>query len=326
MFGQPARPVDLRRPLLADPDNARAQYIAAAAAAADGAAPGPLADALARLATHDEGHVIVGTVAAVLPDLAGPIIADALAGAGIDAQVAQAAAQVAARAIGQRPVAEHRVRSALALTMVVAAQRAYRISADPADLLDPTPPGAHVTLRGVGDWQALEAEVRAALPPCPAEGEVHARRVQALGHHAAMATGGDAEMHHARQLDALAPEQRAAHDAFLRWSARYYRAMAERVVLRLDGVLIDGEGEDPVTLPPEACEARGKRFPVAAFEERVQPAEAREVWAEAVELARVLYAPGKARRSRASASGRVARRTPDVRPGGPATNASATAP
>ena len=75
---------------------------------------------------------------------------------------------------------------------------------------------------------------------------------------------------------------------------------------------------------PEARTAKGRRFPVAAFAEHV---EADEIWVEAVELARVRYAPGKARRSRGSASGKAARSAAQMRAGGgPAHSALPTGP
>lgn len=324
MLAKPARPVELRLPLLCDPDNEAAQYAAARAAVAEAIdTTGPIAEVLAAMGQTPEARRLSTRLALSFIDLAQPAIAEAAAAAGLETDQAKGVAEHAGKALRSSAVLTHRAHGALAAVSVAQALNAYRVTGDPSALIDRDPPGAHVVIRPVSDWQAIEADARASLKPCPAEGEVASRRASLLGHESALASDGDSELHLARQLDALTPAQRTAAAEYDRWLAGYYRAMAERLVLRVElpGVIDASGGVQKV--PDEACEARGKRFPVAAFEEHV---EAGEVWAEAVELARARCAPGKARRWHGSASGRASRSEEgSPPPGGPVPNASPTA-
>lgn len=268
MLRIPARPDPCRLPLLCDPDNHAAQMAAALREGADAHSAADV-DGVA-----DEAARVMGLLAPVLTDMLGE----------------------AGGAAGRRLVGAAQVRQVAAQIRVIQAQQAYRLTADPAELVDPEPPGAWVELRGLADWSAVESAARATLPPSPAVGELVAQRVYALAHAAALAGDGDTARSIAEHLDKLTPDERRARDAYEAWLRRYYAAVAERVIVAVVGGL-------PTDVPPEACRASGARFPVAAFAQHV---EADAVFAEAVELARVRYSAGKARRSRGSASGKGA--------------------
>lgn len=319
MLRTAARPEPCRLPLLADPDNDRAQIAAALRETADAPLPGEVAGIgalVAALGQSDEAARVLALLEPVLSDLLGGAGAEtvqrAVASSAVQAVAsasdgaATAVAAVAAALItevdgvgatlARRVVGAAQVRQVAAQVRCLQARQAYRLTADPLELPEPNPPGAWVTLRGIADWRAVEAAARASIPPSPALGELVAQRVHALAQAAALASGGDLSRAVAEHLDRLTPHERAARDAYDAWLRRYYMAMAERVILAIDGGL-------PDDLPAEVCTATAKAFPAAAFAKHV---EADGVFAEAVELCRTRYSAGKAPSSRASASGRGA--------------------
>lgn len=218
-------------------------------------------------------------------------------------------------------------RGVAAQARAMLARNAYALTGDPQQLLDPEPPGVRVKLRGVPDWTAVDAEVRASLPPEPAQGRQHADRVSRLASAVALSRRGDGDIaaQAAKLLDEMTPDARAQREAFIEWSRRYAEAMAARLILE---VWPDAGG-----VPDEHAailRATGPRFPVEAFRDAFGGEQAAAVFDEAVGLARARYGAGKALRSRNSAPGKAARRTPPVapapttpsaEPGGPAGSA-----